>query len=169
MVGNLEEVEKLVVQDENKVGYITQTTLSLDDTAEIISALKKRFPKIQGPAKNDICYATQNRQDAVKQLALETDYIIVVGSKASSNSNRLKELANKCGVNSVLIDEFSDLDLNELKDCKNIGLTAGASAPESKVQEIISNLSIFLDAEIEEKGGVKENISFKLPPELRAS
>ena len=105
----------------------------------------------------------------MKQLALETDYIIVVGSKASSNSNRLKELANKCGVNSILIDEFADLDLNELKDCRNIGLTAGASAPESKVQEIISNLSIFLDAEIEEKGGVKEDISFKLPPELRAS
>ena len=169
-----------LVQDENdalninvnnseSLALVTQTTLSVDETIAIIDILRKRFPNIEVPKKDDICYATQNRQDAVKQLALETDFIIVVGSKASSNSNRLKELANKCGVNSILIDEFADLDLNELKDCRNIGLTAGASAPESKVQEIISNLSIFLDAEIEEKGGVKEDISFKLPPELRAS
>ena len=169
LVQDDKEASEIEVSKPSALALVTQTTLSVDDTKTIIETLKNRFPNINIPKKDDICYATQNRQDAVKQLALETDFIIVVGSKASSNSNRLKELANKCGVNSVLIDEFSDLDLDELKDCKNIGLTAGASAPESKVQEIISNLSIFLDAEIEEKGGVKENIAFKLPPELRAS
>ena len=169
LVQDLEEAKEVSVNQPENLAYVTQTTLSVDETKDIINELMKRFPNIAAPKKDDICYATQNRQDAVKQLALETDFIIVVGSKASSNSNRLKELANKCGVNSILIDEFADLDLNELKDCRNIGLTAGASAPESKVQEIISNLSIFLDAEIEEKGGVKEDISFKLPPELRAS
>ena len=169
LIEDISDVEKLKFSESSKVAFVTQTTLSVDDTQELKDSLINKFPDIIGPKKDDICYATQNRQDAVKQLALETDFIIVVGSKASSNSNRLKELANKCGVNSILIDEFADLDLNELKDCRNIGLTAGASAPESKVQEIISNLSIFLDAEIEEKGGVKEDISFKLPPELRAS
>ena len=169
LVQDLEEAMEVSVSQPKNLAYVTQTTLSVDETKDIINELTRKFPNITAPKKDDICYATQNRQDAVKQLALETDFIIVVGSKASSNSNRLKELANKCGVNSVLIDEFSDLDLDKLKDCKNIGLTAGASAPESKVQEIISNLSIFLDAEIEEKGGVKESIAFKLPPELRAS
>jgi len=169
LVQDLDEAKKVSVNQPNNLAYVSQTTLSVDETKDIINELTSKFPNITGPKKDDICYATQNRQDAVKQLALETDFIIVVGSKASSNSNRLKELANKCGVSSVLIDEFSDLDLDALKDCKNIGLTAGASAPESKIQEIIKNLCIFLDAEIDEIGGVKENISFKLPPELRAS
>ena len=169
LVQDLEEAMQVSVSQPENLAYVTQTTLSVDETKDIINELTRKFPNITAPKKDDICYATQNRQDAVKQLALETDFIIVVGSKASSNSNRLKELANKCGVNSVLIDEFNDLDLDKLKDCKNIGLTAGASAPESKVQEIISNLSIFLDAEIDERSGVKESISFKLPPELRAS
>ena len=169
LVQDLDEAKKVSVNQPNNLAYVSQTTLSVDETKDIINELTSKFPNITGPKKDDICYATQNRQDAVKQLALETDFIIVVGSKASSNSNRLKELANKCGVSSVLIDEFSDLDLDVLKDCKNIGLTAGASAPESKIQEIIKNLCIFLDAEIDEIGGVKENISFKLPPELRAS
>ena len=169
LVQDIDEAKKVSVNQPNNLAYVSQTTLSVDETKDIINELTSKFPNITGPKKDDICYATQNRQDAVKQLALETDFIIVVGSKASSNSNRLKELANKCGVSSVLIDEFSDLDLDALKDCKNIGLTAGASAPESKIQEIIKNLCIFLDAEIDEIGGVKENISFKLPPELRAS
>ena len=169
LVQDLDEAKKVSVNQPDNLAYVSQTTLSVDETKDIINELTSKFPNITGPKKDDICYATQNRQDAVKQLALETDFIIVVGSKASSNSNRLKELANKCGVSSVLIDEFSDLDLDALKDCKNIGLTAGASAPESKIQEIIKNLCIFLDAEIDEIGGVKENISFKLPPELRAS
>ena len=169
LVQDLDEAKKVSVNQPNNLAYVSQTTLSVDETKDIINELTSKFPNITGPKKDDICYATQNRQDAVKQLALETDFIIVVGSKASSNSNRLKELANKCGVSSVLIDEFSDLDLDVLKDCKNIGLTAGASAPESKIQEIIKNLCLFLDAEIDEIGGVKENISFKLPPELRAS
>ena len=169
LVQDIDEAKKVSVNQPNNLAYVSQTTLSVDETKDIINELISKFPNITGPKKDDICYATQNRQDAVKQLAFETDFIIVVGSKASSNSNRLKELANKCGVSSVLIDEFSDLDLDALKDCKNIGLTAGASAPESKIQEIIKNLCIFLDAEIDEIGGVKENISFKLPPELRAS
>jgi len=169
LVQDIDEAKKVSVNQPNNLAYVSQTTLSVDETKDIINELISKFPNITGPKKDDICYATQNRQDAVKQLALETDFIIVVGSKASSNSNRLRELANKCGVSSVLIDEFSDLDLDALKDCKNIGLTAGASAPESKIQEIIKNLCIFLDAEIDEIGGVKENISFKLPPELRAS
>ena len=169
LVQDIDEAKKVSVNQPNNLAYVSQTTLSVDETKDIINELISKFPNITGPKKDDICYATQNRQDAVKQLALETDFIIVVGSKASSNSNRLKELANKCGVSSILIDEFSDLDLDALKDCKNIGLTAGASAPESKIQEIIKNLCIFLDAEIDEIGGVKENISFKLPPELRAS
>ena len=169
LVQDKDEAKKVSVNQPNNLAYVSQTTLSVDENKDIINELISKFPNITGPKKDDICYATQNRQDAVKQLALETDFIIVVGSKASSNSNRLKELANKCGVSSVLIDEFSDLDLDALKDCKNIGLTAGASAPESKIQEIIKNLCIFLDAEIDEIGGVKENISFKLPLELRAS
>ena len=143
LVQDLEEAMQVSVSQPENLAYVTQTTLSVDETKDIINELTRKFPNITAPKKDDICYATQNRQDAVKQLALETDFIIVVGSKASSNSNRLKELANKCGVNSVLIDEFSDLDLDELKDCKNIGLTAGASAPESKVQEKNSNQSIF--------------------------
>ena len=169
LVQDLDEAKEISVNQPNNLAYVSQTTLSVDETKDIIDELSSKFPNITGPKKDDICYATQNRQDAVKQLALETDFIIVVGSKASSNSNRLKELANKCGVSSVLIDEFSDLDLDKLKNYKNIGLTAGASAPESKIQEIIMNLSTFLDAEIDEIGGVKENVSFKLPPELRAS
>ncbi len=169
LVQDLDEAKEISVNQPNNLAYVSQTTLSVDETKDIIDELSSKFPNITGPKKDDICYATQNRQDAVKQLALETDFIIVVGSKASSNSNRLKELANKCGVSSVLIDEFSDLDLGKLKNYKNIGLTAGASAPESKIQEIIMNLSTFLDAEIDEIGGVKENVSFKLPPELRAS
>ena len=126
LVQDLDEAKKVSVNQPNNLAYVSQTTLSVDETKDIINELTSKFPHITGPKKDDICYATQNRQDAVKQLALETDFIIVVGSKASSNSNRLKELANKCGVSSVLIDEFSDLDLDVLKDCKNIGLTAGA-------------------------------------------
>ena len=122
---------------------------------------------IEVPKKDDICYATQNRQDAVKQLALESDYIIVVGSKNSSNSNRLKELAEKCGCKSILIDEFLDLDFNELKKYSNISITAGASAPESKVIEIANSLKKHLDANIKEHGQDNENIYFKMPPELR--
>ena len=128
------------VNNSESLALVTQTTLSVDETLSITKVLRNRFPNIEVPKKDDICYATQNRQDAVKQLALESDYIIVVGSKSSSNSNRLKELAEKCGCKSILIDEFTDLDFGDLKKCKNIAITAGASAPESRVMEIAKSL-----------------------------
>ena len=151
----------------DNLAYITQTTLSVDDTKDIINVLKERFPDIHEPKKDDICYATQNRQDAVKQLALESDYIIVVGSKNSSNSNRLKELAEKCGCKSILIDEFSDLDLEDLQKFENIAITAGASAPESRVMEIAKSLENYFDARLTEDGEDTENVYFKMPPGLR--
>ena len=152
---NSENSSIYLVQDENdalniniknneSLALVTQTTLSVDETISIIDILRNRFPNIEVPKKDDICYATQNRQDAVKQLALESDYIIVVGSKNSSNSNRLKELAEKCGCKSTLIDEFSDLDLEDIKKFKNIAITAGASAPESRVMKSQNLLKIIL-------------------------
>ena len=167
-----------LVQDENdalninvnnseSLALVTQTTLSVDETISIIDILRKRFPNIEVPKKDDICYATQNRQDAVKQLALESDYIIVVGSKNSSNSNRLKELAEKCGCKSILIDEFSDLDLEDLQKFENIAITAGASAPESRVMEIAKSLENYFDARLTEDGDDTENVYFKMPPGLR--
>jgi len=167
-----------LVQDENdalninvnnseSLALVTQTTLSVDETIAIIDILRKRFPNIEVPKKDDICYATQNRQDAVKQLALESDYIIVVGSKNSSNSNRLKELAEKCGCKSTLIDEFSDLNLEDIKKYKNIAITAGASAPESRVMEIAKSLEDYFGAKLIEDGEDTENVYFKMPPGLR--
>ncbi len=168
LVENIQDAENIHVHQTSNIAFVTQTTLSLDETAQIIDTLKSRFPEISGPKNDDICYATQNRQDAVKQLALENEIIVVVGSKNSSNSNRLKELAESCGAKAYLIDEFKDLDLNEFSSMRSIGLTAGASAPESKVQEIAFKLKNELDADIEENSGIEETISFKLPPELRA-
>ncbi len=167
-----------LVQDENdalninvnnseSLALVTQTTLSVDETIAIIDILRKRFPNIEVPKKDDICYATQNRQDAVKQLALESDYIIVVGSKNSSNSNRLKELAEKCGCKSTLIDEFSDLNLEDIKKCNHIAITAGASAPESRVMEIAKSLEDYFGAKLIEDGEDTENVYFKMPPGLR--
>jgi 4-hydroxy-3-methylbut-2-enyl diphosphate reductase len=167
LVEDIEDAKKLSFKNTSNLAFVTQTTLSVDDTKEIKEYLVNQFPDIKGPKKDDICYATQNRQDAVKQLALESDYIIVVGSKNSSNSNRLKELAEKCGCKSILIDEFLDLDFNELKKYSNISITAGASAPESKVIEIANLLKQHLDANIKEHGQDNENIYFKMPPELR--
>ena len=168
LVENIQDAENIQVDQISNIAFVTQTTLSLDETAEIIDTLKSRFPEITGPKNDDICYATQNRQDAVKQLALENEIIVVVGSKNSSNSNRLKELAESCGAKAFLIDEFKDLDLSEFSSMRSIGLTAGASAPESKVQEIALKLKNELNAEIIENSGIEETISFKLPPELRA-
>ena len=164
-----DEVDATNIQVKNtkSLALVTQTTLSVDETMSIIEILKKRFPKIEIPKKDDICYATQNRQDAVKQLALESDYIIVVGSKNSSNSNRLKELAEKCGCKSILIDEFSDLDLEDLQKFENIAITAGASAPESRVMEIAKSLENYFDARLTEDGEDTENVYFKMPPGLR--
>ena len=175
---NSENSSIYLVQDENdayrvdvnnkeNLALVTQTTLSVDETKSIIDILQSRFPKIDIPRKDDICYATQNRQDAVKQMALESDFMIVVGSKNSSNSNRLRELGEKCGCKSVLIDEFNDLDLDELSNYSNISITAGASAPESRVMEIAKSLEIFLSAKLTESGEDTENIYFKLPPGLR--
>ncbi|MDA9805561.1 4-hydroxy-3-methylbut-2-enyl diphosphate reductase [Gammaproteobacteria bacterium] len=161
------EASEIEVSKPNELALVTQTTLSVDDTKSIINILKSRFPNIKVPKNDDICYATQNRQDAVKQLALESDYMIVVGSVNSSNSNRLKELAEKCGCKAVLIDEFDELNLTELDGCKTISITAGASAPEERVQEIAHALKEYTGADINENGEDKESIFFKLPPLLR--
>ena len=162
LVQDEDDASSIKVNKENQLAVVTQTTLSVDETKSIISILKKRFPEILIPKKDDICYATQNRQDAVKQLALESDFMIVVGSKNSSNSNRLKELGEKCGCKSVLIDEFNDLDINSLSNYSRISITAGASAPESRVMEIAKSLESHI-----EHGEDNENIYFKLPPGLR--
>ena len=167
LVQDEKEAENIVIDKPEHLAIVTQTTLSVDDTKSIIDILKTRFPKINIPKKDDICYATQNRQDAVKQLALESDFLIVVGSSNSSNSNRLQELSEKCGCKSVLIDSFEDLDLRELEGRQKIAITAGASAPESRVQEIAQAVKDFTGASISEHGVDGENIYFKLPPALR--
>ena len=161
------EARSLSVSQPENLAYVTQTTLSLDDTIAIVKILYKQFPKIIKPKSDDICYATQNRQDAVKQLALESEFIVVIGSRNSSNSNRLKELAEKCGASSVLIDGAEELDFKSLSKHKSIGITAGASAPESIVQSVVQAISLELNAVAMELGENKENIYFRLPPELR--
>ncbi|MCX2780246.1 4-hydroxy-3-methylbut-2-enyl diphosphate reductase [Microbulbifer thermotolerans] len=167
LVEDEEDVPKLQVKDENNLSFVTQTTLSMDDTAKVIDALRARFPNIRGPRKDDICYATQNRQDAVKQLALESDLVLVVGSPNSSNSNRLRELAERCGTTAKLIDGAADIEPAWLEGKKAIGITAGASAPEVLVQEVIERLRQ-LGAELpREMAGREENIRFSLPKELR--
>ncbi len=167
LVQDEKDANSIDVNKNDQLAVVTQTTLSVDETKSIISILKNRFPNITIPKKDDICYATQNRQDAVKQLALESDFMIVVGSKNSSNSNRLKELGEKCGCKSVLIDEFADLDLANISNYSRISITAGASAPESRVMEIAKSLENHIGAKIIEHGEDNENIYFKLPPGLR--
>lgn len=167
LVENLDQAKTVSIEQPENLYLVTQTTLSVSDTEEIISELKKRFPSLQEPNSEDICYATQNRQDAVKQLALETQLILVVGSENSSNSNRLKELSDRCGCEAVLIDEFNDLDLKKIKDIKKIAITAGASAPENRVQEIAESIQVVTGGTISEVGKDEENIVFKMPPELR--
>jgi len=165
LVETIEDVKKLKVNSA-KLAYVTQTTLSVDETAEIIESLRKSFPNIKGPSADDICYATQNRQDAVKQLSLESDFVIVIGSKTSSNSNRLKELAEKCGTASCLIDNPNDLDLSLLENAHSVGITAGASAPENIVQDLILFLQEKGYESVREISRNEENITFKLPKEL---
>jgi len=167
LVQDEQEASSIVIDKPDQLAIVTQTTLSVDDTKSIIDILKTRFPNINIPKKDDICYATQNRQDAVKQLALESDFMIVVGSSNSSNSNRLQELSEKCGCKSVLIDSFDDLDLSEIEGKETIAITAGASAPESRVQEIALAVRDYTGAVIMEHGVDEENIYFKLPPDLR--
>ena len=161
------DVSELEVLDENNLAFVTQTTLSMDDTARIIDALHARFPNITGPRKKDICYATQNRQDAVKQLALETDLVLVVGSPNSSNSNRLRELAQRMGSEAYLIDHAGEIRDNWFNGKKSIGVTAGASAPEILVKEVIERLRQIGGGEPVEMQGVEENIVFSMPRELK--
>lgn len=168
LVEDEDDVAKLEVNDPSRLSYVTQTTLSMDDTARVIDSLRAKFPQITGPRKDDICYATQNRQDAVKQLALECDVVLVVGSPNSSNSNRLRELAERCGTSAYLIDGPEDLDKTWFENCKNIGITAGASAPEVLVKDVISGLNALGASVPVELDGQEENISFSLPKELRA-
>ena len=167
LVESVADVSRLKVDNPEKLSYVTQTTLSMDDTAKIIAALVIRFPTIQGPRKEDICYATQNRQDAVKQLALECDLLLVVGSPNSSNSNRLKELAERLGCDSYLIDGVDDIDPVWLEDRLRLGITAGASAPEVLVQQVVERLQEISHLEPAEVEGVEENIVFSMPRELR--
>ena len=167
LVESVADVGRLKVENPEKLSYVTQTTLSMDDTAKIIAALVMRFPTIQGPRKEDICYATQNRQDAVKQLALECDLLLVVGSPNSSNSNRLKELAERLGCESYLIDGVDDIDPVWLEDRLRLGITAGASAPEVLVQQVVERLQEISHLEPAEVEGVEEKIVFSMPRELR--
>lgn len=167
LVEDEQQANELEVRHSDALSYVTQTTLSMDDTARVIEALRQRFPDISGPRKDDICYATQNRQDAVKQLASECDLFLVVGSPNSSNSNRLAELARRMGAQAYLIDSADDIDTAWLAGVKGIGLTAGASAPEILVQQVITRLRE-LGAELPvEMVGREENITFSMPRELR--
>lgn len=161
------DVDALVVKNPDVLAYVTQTTLSMDDTAKVIDALRKKFPKIQGPRKDDICYATTNRQDAVRQLALECDLVLVVGSPNSSNSNRLRELAERCGTEAYLIDGPDDINPDWIKSKTSIGITAGASAPEVLVKQVIEKLQACGATIPQEMEGTPETISFSLPKALR--
>lgn len=168
LIENPQDVEDLMVEDPSNLAFVTQTTLSMDDTALVIDALRARFPSIVGPRKDDICYATQNRQDAVRQLAMESDVILVVGSMASSNSNRLRELAERCGCRAYLIDGADDIQVDWLQEVTTIGVTAGASAPEVLVENVVAKLVELGASRPRELQGVVESIEFSLPRELRA-
>ena len=161
------QVATLAVRDPSALAYVTQTTLSVDDTAKVIDALRARFTDIQGPRKDDICYATQNRQDAVKSLAEAVDLVLVVGSTNSSNSNRLRELAERCGASAYLIDDASMIDPAWLYDARAVGVTAGASAPELLVEEVIDTLRQQGVATVRDLEGREENVTFSLPKALR--
>ncbi len=167
LVEDAEDVARLAVRDSDHLAYVTQTTLSVDDTAKVIDALRERFPNIRGPRKDDICYATQNRQDAVKALAEECDLVLVVGSPNSSNSNRLREIAERLGARAYLIDSAADIDRAWLAGAKSVGVTAGASAPELLVREVVSQLHEWGVETPVEMQGRAENIVFSMPRELR--
>jgi len=167
LVESPQDVATLQVKDESNLCYSSQTTLSVDDTSSIINALREKFPKIEGPRKDDICYATQNRQDSVKDLAQITDLVLVVGSPNSSNSNRLREKASCEGVNAYLIDNASDINCDWFKDVSKVGVTAGASAPEVLVKAVIDKLQTLGGTLVTENPGVEENTVFEVPAELR--
>ena len=163
LIETIEDVSSLVADHPDKLAYVTQTTLSMDDTRAMIDALKIKYPNIQGPKSDDICYATQNRQDAVKEITSLCDLIIIVGSHNSSNSNRLKELALREGVECYMIDHEDSLQPSWLLNKKNIGISAGASAPEISVKNILNKIEALTKATITELPGIKESIIFKLP------
>ena len=167
LVETIDDIEQLEVKDPHKLAYVTQTTLSVDDTRLIIDRLREKFPGITGPRKDDICYATQSRQDAVRELAKHVDVLLVLGSTNSSNSNRLRELAEKQGVAAYLIDGADDIKPEWLHSAGAIGVTAGASAPEVLVQQVITKLENSYDARVVQNSGHTENVSFQLPRELR--
>jgi len=167
LVEDEQQVASLAVRNPDKLSYVTQTTLSMDDTARVIDALRRRFPRIRGPRKDDICYATQNRQDAVKQLAGDCDLVLVVGSPNSSNSNRLRELAERMGAEAHLLDGAADIDPAWLQGKTRIGVPAGASAPEVLVREVLDGLRALGASAPVELVGRPENVTFSLPRELR--
>jgi 4-hydroxy-3-methylbut-2-enyl diphosphate reductase len=168
LIESVDDVDTLQLMDDSQVSYVTQTTLSVDDTSKVIDRLRQRYPKIEGPRKDDICYATQNRQDAVKQLAAECDLILVVGSANSSNSNRLRELAARLGVGAYLIDEAAEIDDAWLADMAVVGVTSGASAPESLVEGVIAHLQRLAGpVPVNTLLTREENIEFSLPKALR--
>lgn len=167
LVESVEDVEQLQVKNPQQLCFSSQTTLSVDDTADVIDALRKRFPDIEGPRKDDICYATQNRQDAVRELSAKAELLLVVGAKNSSNSNRLRELAEKMGCRSYLIDTAADIQQDWLKDVQSVGVTAGASAPEVLVQQVVQRLTEWGGKQVIEHPGREENVIFAVPAELR--
>jgi 4-hydroxy-3-methylbut-2-enyl diphosphate reductase len=169
VVGSVDEVDRLQLSDNTKVAYLTQTTLSLDDTREIIDRLRLRFPQIEGPNVDDICYATQNRQNAVQQLAKTASVILVIGSSNSSNSKRLVEVAEKSGARAYLIDDADSIDPRWLENSRAIGLTAGASTPEFLVNRVVDRLRTYGHPDVQSLQIVDENVHFALPPELEKS
>jgi len=169
LVENPDDVDRLQVRDPDKLAFVTQTTLSVDDTARVIEALKRRFPMLTSPRKEDICYATQNRQDAVKDLVQRCDAIVVVGSQTSSNSSRLKEIALKSGIPGYMVDGAEDLRQEWFEGCATVGVTAGASAPEILVQQVVSRLKEWGGELPEEITGREEHVVFSLPKVLRSA
>ena len=168
LVSTVEDVDNLVVADPSRMSYVTQTTLSVDDTRDVVEALKKRFPEISGPDMRDICYATQNRQQAVRDLSNSVDLILVIGSQNSSNSNRLREIGLDNNVPTHLIDDHTCIDQSWFDGVSTVGITAGASAPESLVQDLIERLREMEEVEVEHLDGVVERVHFKMPAELSA-
>lgn len=167
LVESVEDVAKLEVKNPAELCYSSQTTLSVDDTADVIDALRQKYPEIEGPRKDDICYATQNRQDAVRELAAKVNLLLVVGAKNSSNSNRLRELAEKMGCTAFLIDTAEDIQKQWLDDVKAVGVTAGASAPEVLVRQVVQQLTVWGGKQVIEHPGREENVVFAVPAELR--
>lgn len=166
LVTHIDDVATLEPADPERLTYVTQTTLSVDDTRDTIEALQARFPAIQGPDVRDICYATQNRQTAVRDLCADVDVLLVVGAHNSSNSNRLREIGEAEGIAAYLIEDATALDLDWLAGARSVGITAGASAPEELVQEVVTRLATHFETDVTQLGGVEENVQFKLPTEL---